>query len=257
MHPTQLISFLQKKVEEYNQPFFIEKDPICIPHQFSKKQDIEIAGFFAALFAWGNRTTIINKSKELLALMDNAPHQFCTQHQPSDLKKLLEFKHRTFNATDVLYFIEFLQFHFLQHDSLEQAFTKGLTPTQENIEVGLNNFYQYFFSLPVFPSRTKKHIAAPSKKATCKRLCMFLRWMVRQDDKGVDFGIWKNIQPAQLVVPLDVHVTRVARRFNLIERTANDWQTALELTDFCKTMDESDPVKFDFALFALGVLEKY
>jgi uncharacterized protein (TIGR02757 family) len=257
MHPTQLISFLQKKVEEYNQPFFIEKDPICIPHQFSKKQDIEIAGFFAALFAWGNRTTIINKSKELLALMDNAPHQFCTQHQPSDLKKLLEFKHRTFNATDVLYFIEFLQFHFLQHDSLEQAFTKGLTPTQENIEVGLNNFYQYFFSLPVFPSRTKKHIAAPSKKATCKRLCMFLRWMVRQDDKGVDFGIWKNIQPAQLVVPLDVHVTRVARRFNLIERTANDWLTALELTDFCKTMDENDPVKFDFALFALGVLEKY
>jgi uncharacterized protein (TIGR02757 family) len=249
--------FLNNKVTEYNQPSFILPDPVCIPHLFSKKQDIEIAGFFAAIFAWGNRTTIINKSKELMQLMDNAPHQFCLQHTDNDLKKLLNFKHRTFNPTDLYYFIAFFKEHYTNYESLEMAFTKTLKKEDENIEHALNGFYDYFFWLEDVPKRTMKHIASPAKKATCKRLCMYLRWMVRSDNKGVDFGIWKNIKPAQLIVPLDVHVARVARHFNLINRKATDWQTAVELTNEMKQFDKNDPAKYDFALFALGVLEKF
>jgi uncharacterized protein (TIGR02757 family) len=253
----ELINFLNNKVAEYNQPSFIVPDPICIPHLFTKKQDIEIAGFFAAIFAWGNRTTIINKSKELMMLMDNAPHQFCLQHSDEDLKKLLNFKHRTFNPTDLYYFIAFFKEHYSKQDTLETAFTKTLKKTHENIEHALNGFYNYFFSLEDVPKRTMKHIASPVKKATCKRLCMYLRWMVRNDNKGVDFGLWKNISPAQLIVPLDVHVARVARHFNLINRNATDWQTAVELTNEMKLLDKKDPAKYDFALFTLGVLEKF
>jgi uncharacterized protein (TIGR02757 family) len=253
----ELIHFLNKKVDEYNQPFFIEADPICVPHAFSKKQDIEIAGFFAAIFAWGNRTTIINKSKELMGLMDNAPHDFCLNHTDNDLKKLLHFKHRTFNPTDVLYFVDFFQQHYIENDSLETAFTLSMKKGDDNIENALNGFYQYFFSFENVPKRTMKHIASPAKKATCKRLSMYLRWMVRNDKNGVDFGLWKTIKPSQLIVPLDLHVARVARRFKLIERKATDWQTAVELTNAMKILDKNDPAKYDFALFALGVLEKF
>ena len=257
MEQNELHNFLNKKVAEYNQPLFIAADPICVPHLFTKKQDIEIAGFFAAIFAWGNRTTIINKSKELMGLMDNAPHNFCLNHSDADLKKLLNFKHRTFNPTDLYYFIEFFKFHYSHHQSLETAFTKKLKKTDDNIEHALNGFYEYFFSLEDVPKRTMKHIASPAKKATCKRLCMYLRWMVRKDNNGVDFGIWKNIKPSQLIVPLDVHVARVARHFNLIDRNATDWQTAVELTNEMKKLDKKDPAKYDFALFALGVIEKF
>lgn len=249
--------FLNRKVDEYNQPSFILADPICIPHLFSKKQDIEIAGFFAAIFAWGNRTTIINKSKELMQLMDNAPYAFCLHHTDNDLKKLLGFKHRTFNPTDLLYFISFFKMHFEKNNSLETAFTKWMTQKDSNIENALNGFYQYFFSLDEVPKRTMKHIASPGKNASCKRLNMYLRWMVRNDHRGVDFGIWKNISPAQLVIPLDVHVARVARHFKLLQRKTTDWQAALELTNEMKKMDAKDPAKYDFALFALGVLEKF
>ena len=252
-----LKDFLDKKVDEYDQPSFILADPVCIPHLFSKKQDIEIAGFFAAIFAWGNRTTIINKSKELMQLMDNAPHEFCLHHSDKDLKKLLSFKHRTFNPTDLLYFISFFKLHYEQNNSLETAFTKWMDPTDENVEKALNGFYQYFFSLDDVPRRTMKHIASPDKKASCKRLNMYLRWMVRKDKRHVDFGIWKKISPSQLIVPLDVHVTRVARHFKLISRKQTDWQTALELTNELKKLDPADPAKYDFALFALGVLEKF
>jgi uncharacterized protein (TIGR02757 family) len=253
----KLINFLNKKVDEYNQPFFIEADPICIPHSFTKKQDIEIAGFFAAIFAWGNRTTIINKSRELMNLMDNAPHDFCLNHSNNDLKKILNFTHRTFNPTDVLYFIDFFQHHFSENESLENAFTQSMGKADVNIENALNGFQKYFFSLENVPKRTMKHIASPAKKSTCKRLSMYLRWMVRKDKNGVDFGIWKNISPSQLIVPLDLHVARVARYFKLIERKATDWQTALELTNAMKLLDKNDPAKYDFALFALGVLEKF
>lgn len=253
----KLADFLNKKVVEYDQPFFIEADPVSIPHLFTNKQDIEIAGFFAAIFAWGNRTTIINKSKELMQLMGNAPHEFCLHHSESDLKSLLNFKHRTFNPTDLLYFIDFFHQHYSKEKSLETAFTRGIKKTDDNIENSLNGFYEYFFSLEHVPKRTLKHIASPAKKASCKRLCMYLRWMVRQDKHRVDFGIWKKISPAQLIVPLDLHVARVARHFGLLTRKPTDWQAALELTEAMKQLDKNDPAKYDFALFALGVLEKF
>jgi uncharacterized protein (TIGR02757 family) len=253
----RLFKFLNSKVEEYNRPSFINDDPICIPHLFSKKQDVEIAAFFAAIFAWGNRTTIINKSKELMAVMDHAPHDFIINHEMNDLKKLLEFKHRTFNATDLLYFIEFLKYHYSQSQSLETAFAKFMTPEDASTENALNGFYYYFFSLEDAPPRTHKHVASPAKKSTCKRLNMFLRWMVRNDKKGVDFGIWKKISPAQLVCPIDVHVARVAKRLQLLQRSQVDWVAALELTNFLKKFDVNDPVKYDYALFTLGVIEKF
>ena len=253
----ELIVFLNDKVKKYNQPGFIAADPICIPHLFSKQQDIEIAGFFAAIFAWGNRTTIIQKCRELMGMMDNAPHQFCLQHQSTDLKRLLGFKHRTFTDTDLLYFVAFFNYHYSKSESLETAFTQWMQPNDTNIENALNGFYTYFFSLPDVPKRTLKHIACPAKKSACKRINMYLRWMVRRDNKGVDFGLWKGIKPSQLVIPLDVHVARVARHFNLIQRQPTDWQAAVELTQLMKTIDPKDPAKFDYALFALGVLERF
>jgi len=244
--------FLVKKVEQYDQPFFIKDDPVCIPHMFSKKQDIEIAGFFAAIFAWGSRTIIINKSKDLLQRMDNAPFDFVQNHDDEDLKGLVAFKHRTFNDTDLLYFIAFFKHHYSKHKSLETAFTMH----GETIEEMLTGFHHYFFSLEDHPLRTKKHIASPEKNSTCKRLNMFLRWMERQNSE-VDFGIWKKITPSQLICPIDVHVARVAKRFNLLHRKQTDWNAALELTKYLRTLDPQDPVKYDFALFGLGVVEKY
>lgn len=248
----RLAEFLNAKVEQYNRPAFIQDDPICIPHLFTRRQDIEIAGFFAAIFAWGNRTIIINKSRELMKLMNNSPYEFCLNADEQGLKKLEGFKHRTFNTTDLLYFVEFFKYHYSGHDSLESAFTKW----GNEVEDMLTGFYHYFFSLEYVPQRTRKHIASPEKNSTCKRLNMFLRWMVRKDDKGVDFGIWENISPSKLIAPIDLHVARVARRFNLLTRSATDWQSAIELTGNLKKLDKSDPVKYDFALFGLGVIEK-
>lgn len=253
----RLKKFLDQKVDEYDRPSFIEHDPICIPHLFSRKQDLEIAGFFASIFAWGNRTVIINKSKELMKLMDDAPFDFIANHNEKDLKRLLQFKHRTFNTTDLLYFILFLKHHYKQSSTLETAFSKRMNKKDANIEKALIGFHDYFFSLQHAPVRTKKHIATPNRNSTCKRLNMFLRWMVRKDNCGVDFGIWKTISPAQLICPIDVHVARVAKRFDLIQRKQIDWQTALELTAYLKQFDPDDPAKYDFALFGLGVVEKY
>ncbi|MDZ4793314.1 MAG: TIGR02757 family protein [Bacteroidota bacterium] len=277
MKEKELQDFLNSKVDLYNQPSFIPDDPICIPHAFTKKQDIEIAGFFAAIFAWGNRTTIIKKSKELMQLMDNSPHEFCLNHSPKDLKDLMHFKHRTFSTTDLLYFIEFFKTHYNKNKSLETAFTPHSQPPEKpgqalsipstssggegsntpNIEDALKHFHHYFFSLEHVPARTKKHIATPERNSSCKRLNMFLRWMVRNDDKGVDFGIWKNISPSQLICPLDLHVVRVAKRLNLLQRKQTDWLAAIELTEFLRTLDKQDPVKYDFALFGMGVMEKF
>jgi uncharacterized protein (TIGR02757 family) len=253
----ELKDFLDRKVAEYNQPSFIEADPVCVPHRFSKKQDIEIAGFFAAIFAWGNRTIIINKSTELMQLMDNSPHDFMINHHEHDLKRFLQFRHRTFNATDLLYFIHFFRHHYKKHKSLETAFTKSMKPSDEDTGTALTGFHHYFFSLPDAPPRTKKHIATPEKNSTCKRLNMYLRWMVRKDEGGVDFGIWNKISPSQLVCPIDVHVARVAKRFNLVQRPSVDWLTALELTRALKKFDVADPAKYDFALFGLGAMEKF
>jgi uncharacterized protein (TIGR02757 family) len=249
----ELKEFLDAKVDRYNQPAFIENDPVCIPHSFKKKQDIEIAGLFAATLAWGQRVTIIRKCRELMAMMDNAPLEFLLHHRESDLKPFENFKHRTFNGTDTLYFVEFLSWFYQHHKSLEEAF---LVDAQEtSIEKGLIHFQHLFFSLEDSPKRTRKHVATPERKSTCKRLCMYLRWMVRNDKRGVDFGIWKKIKPSQLVCPCDVHVERVARRLKLMKRKQTDWQAALELTGHLKAFDPLDPVRYDFALFGLGIDE--
>ena len=255
-----LKAFFDEKVDRYNRPEFIYTDPICVPHLFTKKQDIEIAGFFAAIFAWGNRTTIIQKSKELMHLMGMTPYDFCLKHSEIDLKSLLQFKHRTFNATDLLYCIEFLKHHYSKHESLESAFFTDKIlklPQQLVVEMGLTHFHEYFFSLEDAPNRTRKHIATPYKNSGCKRLNMYLRWMVRNDQQGVDFGIWKKIKPSMLICPIDVHVARVAKRFQLLDRKQADWQAAVELTEYLRNLDSKDPVKYDFALFGLGVMEKY
>jgi uncharacterized protein (TIGR02757 family) len=255
----ELKEFLDIKVAEYNTTAFIANDPICIPHQYSLKQDIEIAAFFAAILAWGQRKTIINKCNELFMRMDNAPYDFIRNHEDTDLKRLLGFKHRTFNDTDFLYFVAFFQHHYNTSDTLETAFLpEDITQiTNFSAEHALNYFRDYFFSLPDFPHRTKKHISSPLQKSTCKRLNMFLRWMVRRDNCGVDFGVWNIIKPADLVCPCDVHVDRVARKLGMITRKQTDWLTAVDLTEKLKEMDPTDPVKYDFALFGLGVEEKF
>lgn len=251
-----LKSFLDECVEQYNAPDFIEHDPISIPHRFSKLQDIEIMGFWSAMLAWGQRKTIINKSLELIELMDNAPYDFIVNHQEQDRKAFLNFKHRTFQPTDTLYFLEFLQHYYQKNESLEDAFARHMTVGEEHVGKALAGFHDLFFSLPDAPHRTRKHVATPVRKSSCKRLNMFLRWMVRPNDTGVDFGLWKKLKPAQLLIPLDVHVDRIARRYGLLERKQTDWKAVLELTENLRTFDAHDPVKYDFALFGLGVLEK-
>lgn len=247
---------LDQSAEKYNNPSFIANDPISIPHRFSKLQDVEITAFWTAMFAWGQRRTIISKANELFGLMEGAPYDFVLNHLEKDRERFLPFKHRTFQATDTLYFLEFLQWFYKNHHSLEDAFLKNMLPADPHVENAVTGFHRLFFSLPDAPRRTRKHVATPATKSTCKRLNMFLRWMVRNDGRGVDFGIWKNIKPSQLLMPLDVHVERIARRFGLLERKQTDWQAVIELTERLRQFDPKDPVKYDFALFGLGVLEK-
>ncbi len=242
--------------DKYNQPAFIESDPIQVPRLFTAKQDIEIIAFWVAILAWGQRKTIINKSMELVQLMDHAPYDFIVNHEEKDRERFLPFKHRTFQTTDTLYFLAFLQEFYKANSSLEEAFTQFLPEQSEDIEKALIGFHNYFFSLEYAPDRTRKHIATPARKSTCKRLNMFLRWMVRKDDKGVDFGIWQRIKMSQLMIPLDVHVNRVARQMNLLKRKQSDWLAVKELTEQLRLIDPEDPVRFDFALFGLGVLEE-
>lgn len=253
MNYKSIQELLDKKYEQFNRPDFIPDDPISVPHSFSLKQDIEIAAFFAAILAWGQRKTIINKCNELMKRMDNAPYQFVLHHSSNDLKKLLDFKHRTFNSTDTLYFIEFFKRHYQSYDSLEKAFTKRFDSKEASTEKAISGFYTYFFDDEDAPTRTRKHIASPERNSSCKRINMFLRWMVRKDNKGVDFGIWNEIKPSQLICPCDVHVDRVGRKLNLISRPKTDWKTAVELTENLKKFDQNDPVKYDFALFGLGI----
>ncbi len=248
--------YFDELVDKYNRPDFIPNDPIKIPHLFTHPQDIEIMGFWASILAWGQRVTIINKSMELIELMDGRPHHFILHHTEQERQRFAQFKHRTFNYTDTLYFLDFLQRYYRQHESLEDAFARHIKPEDENIAAGLEGFHDLFFDSEYAPHRTRKHVSTPKRKSRCKKLNMFLRWMVRQDDRGVDFGIWQSIRPDQLLMPLDVHVERVARRFNLIARKQNDFRTVVELTNTLKQFDPIDPVKYDFALFSIGVLAK-
>lgn len=253
---TQLKTQLDAAVRRFNKPAFIADDPIQVPHRFIHLQDREIMGFWTATLAWGQRKTIIVNALRLAELMDNAPHDFILNHAETDRRRFLEFKHRTFQATDTLYFLEFFQNFYRQHNSLEHAFARHLQPGDTTVERALAGFHRDFFDHPFAPERTRKHVATPERGSTCKRINMFLRWMVRHDGAGVDFGIWQKIRPAQLLIPLDVHVERVARRLGLLERPKADWQAVLELTARLRELDPNDPVKYDFALFGMGVLEK-
>lgn len=251
-----LKDFLDNQVDRFNNSNFIDADPISIPHQFSRKEDIEIMGLWAAVMAWGQRPTILAKCKQLIQLMEGAPHQFIIDHKPSDLKPFENFKHRTFNGTDALYFIHFLRFVYQKYASMEDAFFQTNIAENQTIESCLIGFKRLFVSLPDYPARSGKHISSPAQNSACKRLNMFLRWMVRSDDKGVDFGIWKQIKPCQLICPCDLHVERVGRLLGLLHRPKPDWQMALELTENLRQFDDQDPVKYDFALFGLGI-DKY
>lgn len=262
----ELKELLDKKYILYNNRSFIKDDPISIPHRFTKKQDIEIAAFFASILAWGTRKGIINSCHRLLTAMDNAPYDFIMNtdwnENPEGFDVFNNFVHRTFNEMDLWHVMNFLKYHysFCGEESLETAFTKWMLPDDATIENALTGFHNYVFGYNEEAAEEKhcrKHISTPQKKSACKRLNMFLRWMVRKDENGVDFGIWQNIKPSQLICPLDVHVSRVARRFDLLKRKQDDWLAATELTVFLKILDADDPVKYDYALFGLGVIEKY
>jgi uncharacterized protein (TIGR02757 family) len=251
-----LKEYLDECVLRFEKPDFIANDPIGIPHRFTQLQDIEIMGFWTAMLAWGQRKTIINSANRLIELMDGAPFDFILNHEEKDRAKFESFKHRTFQALDTLYFLEFFQQFYKKNTSLETAFARHLSPDNQTVELALIGFQDDFFALEDAPQRTRKHIATPARNSSCKRLNMFLRWMVRSDEKGVDFGLWKNIHTSQLLMPLDVHVERFARQFGLIQRDKTDWKTVLELTENLRKFDANDPVKYDFALFGLGVMEK-
>lgn len=241
---------LDQKVELYNQPSFIKDDPISIPHRYHKLQDIEISGFWTAMLSWGQRKTIINKANLLMEMMDDAPYDFIMNHSDVDLKALLAFKHRTFQPDDTLYFVSFFKDYYSRHDSLQDAF-KG-----KDTAARLTSFHNTFFALPDKLERTRKHVSTPTRKSSCKRLNMFLRWMVRKDNSGVDFGIWDTISPADLMIPLDVHVFKVSKHLGLLKRDKTDWRAVEELTSQLRLLDSADPVKYDYALFSMGVLEK-
>lgn len=246
MNLNEIKDLLEVKVKQFNQPDFIQDDPISIPHQFQRKQDIEIAGFFMATIAWGKRSMIINNGYKLMELMNQEPYEFVMNAGQKDLKQLNSFVHRTFQAEDLQYFIKALQKIYQKHDTLEKAFIG------KNQKERLINFHHNFLSFDA-PSRTYKHIANPGKGSSAKRLNMFLRWMVRKDNCGVDFGIWNEIPMSDLHCPLDVHTGNIARKLGLIKRKANDWKAVEELQKHLVKMDPQDPSKYDFALFGLGV----
>ncbi len=254
MKKADLKLLLDDAVLRYNNADFIADDPIGIPHQYSTKQDIEITAFWTSMLAWGQRVTIINKMNELFALMDHAPHDFIVNHQEHDRKRFEHFKHRTFNYTDCLYFLHFLQYHYQQHHSLEEAF---LINGKFNAKESIANFHDYFFSLTEAPHRTKKHVATTARNSSCKRMNMFLRWMVRSNATYVDFGIWRKIPKSKLMMPLDVHVQRVAIKLGLLKRDKADWRAVEELTKNLQKFDPEDPVKYDYALFGLGVNQEF
>ena len=251
---SELKDFLDAKVIQYNTPDFIGSDPIQIPHRYSSKEDIEISGFLTATIAWGNRKSIINNAKRLMHLMDDSPYQFVMQHQQKDLVSLRSFVHRTFNGLDCIQFIESLKHIYTNHNGLEGVFN---THAQvDSLQVAIHHLKHCFFEIDHL-TRTQKHISDPLKKSAAKRINMFLRWMVRPNDTNVDFGLWTHLSPSQLSCPLDVHSGNVARKLGLLKRSQNDAKALAELDVSLRKLDSSDPVKYDFALFGLGVFEKF
>ena len=254
MDQKELKEFLDEKVMLYNNPSFIESDPIQIPHLFSKKEDIEISGFLTAIISWGNRKMIIRNALKMMELLDNAPYDFIINHQKSDLKPFKNFVHRTFNSEDLYQFIKSLEHLYKKHQGLEK--TLAIIGEKTTYIEAIHNLKKIFFEIPHL-QRTKKHISDPLKNSAAKRINMFLRWMVRNDQTGVDFGIWKTHNAANLSCPLDVHSGNVARKLALLSRKQNDWKAVTELDINLRKLDHEDPVKYDFALFGLGVFEKF
>lgn len=246
---------LEEKYHQFNQKDFIVTDPILIPHRYSKKEDIEIAGFLVATIAWGQRKTIIQNGRKWMGLMNDSPYDFVMNFSKSDEKRFLSFVHRTFNSTDCIYFLKTIRTIYEKHGGLEQVFSKEII-NGKDLSEAIHHFRTIFLSLK-HENRTEKHISDPLANSSAKRICMYLRWMVRKDKKGVDFGIWKHIQPSQLCLPLDVHTGNVSRRLGLLGRTQNDWKSVQEITNALKTFDAKDPVKYDFSLFGLGAFEGF
>ncbi|MDC6386169.1 TIGR02757 family protein [Flagellimonas taeanensis] len=254
MTKAELKDFLDAKVWEYNHPKFLEDDPLQVPHRFIQKEDIEISAFLTATIAWGNRKSIINNASRLMELLDNAPYDFVRHHTEDDLGKLAPFVHRTFNGSDFGYFVTSLKNIYTNHGGLEDVFTQH--QTADSMQGAISHFKEVFFEL-VHEPRTTKHISDPNKGSAAKRINMFLRWMVRDNSTGVDFGLWKGIDPAKLSCPLDVHSGNVARKLKLLKRKQNDAKALQELDKSLRKLDATDPVKYDFALFGLGVFEKF
>jgi uncharacterized protein (TIGR02757 family) len=254
--PSVIKDFLEEKFFRYNRTSFIDSDPVSIPHRFSKKEDIEISGFLTATIAWGQRKTILKNARELVMMMDDSPHEFILHFSKKDLRRFSNFKHRTFNGNDCTCFLQSLRNIYQKHDGLENLFARGLKQEHQDLREAITSARRIFFTI-AHMARSEKHFSDPSAGSAAKRINMFLRWMVRQDDCGVDFGIWKSISPAVLSCPLDVHSGRVARKLGLLSRTQNDWKAVAELTSNLRKMCPEDPVKYDFALFGLGVFEKF
>lgn len=255
MNRGELKAFMDEKVVMYNRREFIDSDPILIPHRFAQKEDQEISAFLAATIAWGKRSIIISNADKLMQMMENQPHAFILGASESELMKLESFVHRTFNATDLLYFVEALRQLYSHHGGLEGAFSRGFQQTTTTAEA-ISCFRDLFLSFGA-PARTGKHVANPLSGSSAKRLNMFLRWMVRRDHAGVDLGIWTSISPAVLMLPLDVHTGNVARKTGLLTRRQDDWKSVEEVTENLRLWDVNDPVKYDFALFGLGIFEGY
>ena len=254
MTKKELKQFLDEKVIQYNQPKFIESDPIQIPHLFTKKEDIEISGFLTATIAWGKRQMIIKNAHKMMEIMGNSPYDFVINHQEKDLDNIQNFVHRTFNVIDFTFFIKSLKNIYQNHDGLESVFANNI---QDNtMQNSIHQFKKVFFEID-HPQRTTKHISDPIKGSAAKRINMYLRWMVRQDQTGVDFGIWKSISPSVLSCPLDVHSGNVARKLGLLSRKQNDWKALTELDTNLRKLDPNDPTKYDFALFGLGIFEGF
>jgi uncharacterized protein (TIGR02757 family) len=243
---------LEEKVLIYNNRSFIENDPISIPHRFTRKEDIEIAGFFAATLAWGNRKSILKNAGKLMEWMDNSPYEFVMNHSPKDLAKFEVFVHRTFNGEDCQFFIRSLKHIYLKRGGLENVFIRKTDPDQPKIKASISSFRKAFLQTE-HNKRSEKHISNPYRSSSAKRLCMYLRWMVRKDKKGVDFGIWDSFSPSELYLPLDIHTGNISRKLGLLKRKQNDWEAVEEITSVLRQFDPNDPVKYDFALFGLGI----
>jgi len=254
MNQTEIKAFLDEKAEQFNRPVFIETDPIQVPKLFIQKENIEIAAFLTATISWGSRPAIIKNALRLMQLMDNSPYEFITQNSEKKMKHLESFVHRTFNGQDCIYFARSLRNIYQNHGGLQQVFETGFSK-ENSIKEALAHFYKVFFELP--GERTRKHISNVERGAAAKRLNMFLRWLVRTDNCGVDFGLWKGIPASKLMLPLDVHTGNVARKLGLLQRKQNDWKAVEEVTEVLRKFDPQDPVKYDFALFGLGIFEKF